>query len=76
MLGCMRVFGRIAAPDVSAFEAGPEVDPAVAGLKTLLATVRARVSRKVNLIRMFTGWHCLRFPWIPFRHLPGSGGRE
>jgi hypothetical protein len=64
VLGLVKVFGRVltgrvvAAPDVTALLAQPEVDPATAGGKTLLATGRRPGLNAAHLGEVrATDWH-------------------
>jgi hypothetical protein len=54
VLGGVLVFRRVAAADVAADKAEAEVDPAVARLEAILATVRAR-GDIVDLVEMGAG---------------------
>jgi hypothetical protein len=52
MLCRMLVFGRVAAPDVSAFQAQAQVNPIVAYPQALLAPFRSTRHNGPNLIQM------------------------
>jgi hypothetical protein len=61
MLGGMLVLGGIAAPDVAADQAHPQMDPRVTHLQTFLAAICARLHFPDFLdVRTFIEiWHCV-----------------
>jgi hypothetical protein len=56
VLGCVLVLGRVAAPYMSAFQAKPKVNPAIANLQALLATLGVRL-HVANFIQVRTFRH-------------------
>jgi hypothetical protein len=56
MLGGMLILRGIAAADVAAFQADPQMDPAVAHFHTLLAAFRPRLGSR-TLLQMLTSLH-------------------